>query len=122
MQKLYELSLCDVSEANGCRGSGCVWEAGQPVRVECLGDGKDTAQSRVGGGAGVRFPAFKFSVGEAREARVGCHLVLGISFGDAYSGDVDAEFPGIVFPAESALSISMQISCHVLHGHVCMTY
>ena len=76
----------------------------------------------LAGGAGVRFPAFKFSVGEAREARVGCHLVLGISFGDACSGDVDAEFPGIVFPAESALSISMQISCHVLHGHVCMTY
>lgn len=33
--------------------------------VERLGEGEDAAQSGVGGGARVRFLAFKFPVGEA---------------------------------------------------------
>lgn len=90
--------------------------------VERLGDGEDAAQSGVGGGIRVRFPSFKLPVGEAREARFGRDPVLGVSLGGACSGDVDAEFSGIVLPGRISVVHKFnatRMSC--LHGHVCMT-
>lgn len=63
-----------------------------------MGDGENTAQSGVGGGVRVRFSAFKFPVGEAREAYVGHNPVFEVPLGGANPGDVDAEFLGIVLP------------------------
>lgn len=92
--------------------------------VECLGDGEDAAQSGINGGVRVRFPAFKLPVGEAREACVGRDRdpVLGISFGGVCSGDVDAEFQGIVLSGRISFvhKHANRLSC--LHDHVCMTY
>ena len=87
-----------------------------------MGDGENTAQSGVGGGVRVRFSAFKFPVGEAREARFGRDPVLGISFGGVCSGDVDAEFQGIVLSGRISFvhKHANRLSC--LHDHVCMTY
>ena len=90
--------------------------------VQCLGDGEDAAQPGVCRGVRVRFPSFKLPVGEAREARFGRDPVLGVSLGGACSGDVDAEFSGIVLPGRISVVHKFnanRMSC--LHGHVCMT-
>lgn len=90
--------------------------------VECLGDDEDVAQSGVGGGARVRFSAFKFPEDEVRETRVGCDPIQGVSLGDACSSDVDAEFSGIAFPGR--ISIVRKLNANMmscLHGHVCIT-
>lgn len=46
---------------------------------------------RLAGGVRVRFPVFKFPIGEARETSVCCDPVLRVSLGGACFGDVDAD-------------------------------
>lgn len=69
VEALWTVLTC--FEAIGDGGLGCVWAVGRLVRRRVFRRGADAAQSGVGRGVVVRFPAFKLPVGEAREACVG---------------------------------------------------